>query len=235
MANFNVRGGVGTQIISVMMAYAIAHEYNEKVEKIFFNVGNYSNPLTKDINIWFLDDIITYKSPHIFGFSKPPEIIPVIGQNKIDISAPRHIKTLARHINVVRKQLKTKMFIQNRRTVLHMRGLDRAIVPKYVYDKIRDIENPGLVLSDDDRLTKTTGNDAVSDWKQILCSRRVIGGYSNYTISSALLNPKQSLEIIGREHSLGKGGHMVWKVVDRLVDNFPNIKYYEEPKPKLKK
>ena len=51
MANFNVRGGLGTQIISVMMAYAIAHEYNEKVEKIYFNVGNYSNPLTKDINI----------------------------------------------------------------------------------------------------------------------------------------------------------------------------------------
>ena len=35
MANFNVRGGLGTQIISVMMAYAIAHEYNERLKKYF--------------------------------------------------------------------------------------------------------------------------------------------------------------------------------------------------------
>ena len=37
----NVRGGLGTQIISVMMAYAMAIENKETVDTLYFNYGNY--------------------------------------------------------------------------------------------------------------------------------------------------------------------------------------------------
>jgi hypothetical protein len=219
MASYHIRGGLGTQIISVMMAYAMAIENKETVDTLYFNYGNYFNPLTKDINIWFIDDVLYFKT-------KKPDVVSIAGQEKINISSISNIALLAKNIEEVRKNLRPRLYFQTRKTLLHMRGLDRALVRPDTYKKFELGEKPDLVLTDDDKLEGQTG-DPVKDWRKVLTARRVIGGYSNYTISCALLNPKQTLEIIGKDYSWG-GDEKLWKAVDKLVDCFPNIGYYNE-------
>ena len=107
MANYHIRGGLGTQIISVMMAYAMAIENKDT---LYFNYGNYFNPLTKDINIWFIDDVLYFKT-------KKPKVVSIVGQGKVDISSTNNIELLAKNIEEVRKNLRPRLYFQTRERI----------------------------------------------------------------------------------------------------------------------
>lgn len=223
MANYNIRGGLGTQILSLYTCYALALENKTSVDKIYFNGGNYS-PFVKDQNIIFFDDLLSFKDKPVVEF--------INGTNKTSPFNQSNIKLLFKHWEEIQTLVcLKKSYRQSLWDVLHIRQLDRALVSIDKFDSIREKSIlRWKIISDDPavcskyNLEKTDGT--ISDWETVLCANKVLGGYSTFTLLAAILNPKMQLDIISRENCIpGILSDSDWEAINMYVDEFENIKF----------
>lgn len=222
MAEFHIRGGLGTQILSLYACYAIAIEKNQTVDKLIFNHGFYSSE-TKDPNIVFVDSIL--------GFRNKPEYAIVYGTNKTSPFIKSNVSLIIKHWNAIQQEVfLLKQYEQTNENILHIRQLDRALVSLDKFDKLFYSDINYTVVSDDPLVYKRYGleyvDDTMNDWERIISASSVVGGYSTFTLLAGMLNPKLKLSIVRKENS---NSHMLsendWSALDMYVEAFPNIEW----------
>lgn len=228
MGTYNVRGGLGTQILSLYTCYAIAKENNTTVNKILFNTGGYwqNSDIIMDEDRIFFDDFLTFK--------KRPEITTVIGTNKTNPFKEPNVSLLLKwweNINEseVSLNLNGCDYVNYGKTVIHVRQSDRPLIPIEVYDEeIRYHKNP-IILSEDKSVHKRYGitptNDTIKDWMTIYQAHTVIGGFSSFALLAGMWNPNLNVYFFNKLLANPNVSFDVWNIIHKFVEKFPNINW----------
>lgn len=233
LADYNIRGGLGTQIFSFLTCYAIAIENKETVDTVFFNGGNYiqDKSIIKDMDRIFIYDILEFcNSVNI------PKIILVSGNNKTLPFKNPNAALLRKHWFEIMKNIKLKRLTeQTEEVIAHIRGTDRALVNPERFLNPSRFDFIGMcqsAISEDidicKRLMIDPNTDTLEDWYRVLNAKAVLGGYSTFTLLAGALNPNLKLTIISKEKS--DNSKLIpdeeWKNLELFVEMFPNISFY---------
>ena len=235
MLTYQIRGGLGTQLLNLMAAYGDAFAKDKDIEKIVLNFFNYPDGL-REVNIDFISKTIEH---HLKVETKS-------GTEKFAIFDKGRIENVKKHIHKIRRAMPIKLNDMKpiAETILHVRQLDRPLVSVNTYIDIivdKDSLEPWIIIGDDMRTLQNIidssesfvnhspyDNDSVREWFMLCKSRLVVGGFSSYVLSAALLNPGLEYKMIKKgkcndEHLTGYD----WKCLDLFVELFDNINWID--------
>ena len=235
MLTYQIRGGLGTQLLNLMAAYGDAFDKGKDTEKIVLNFFNYPDGL-REVNIDFISKTIEH---HLKVETKS-------GTEKFAIFNKDRIENVKKHIDKIRRSMPVKLNDMKpiAETILHVRQLDRPLVSVNTYIDIivhKDSLEPWIIIGDDMRTLQNIidssesfvnhspyDNDSVREWFMLCKSRLVVGGFSSYVLSAALLNPGLEYKMIKKgkcndEHLTGYD----WKCLDLFVELFDNINWID--------
>lgn len=169
MRTVNIRGALGTQVISYAVALA-----DGPVDHIFFNTGG---DLAPHIKVNYLEAIVRDLPPVTTtkGFEKTRFDAPGVLQ-KAAKAAPTI--PLARHIK------------KHGRTVLHIRVGDRESTTPESYLRA------AVCIRDFVCLGNTMPLPPIDDWFYLLGAGEVYSSVSFFTISAAMVNPALKLHLL---------------------------------------
>ena len=233
MLTYQIRGGLGTQLLNLMAAYGDAFEKGKDIEKIVLNFFNYPDGL-REVNIDFISKTIEHYL----------KVETKSGTDKFAIFNKDRIENVKKHIDKIRRAMPIKLNDMKpiAETILHVRQLDRPLVSVNTYIDIivdKDSLEPWIIIGDDMRTLQNIidssesfvnhspyDNDSVREWFMLCKSRLVVGGFSSYVLSAALLNPGLEYKMIKKgkcneEHLTGYD----WKCLDLFVELFDNINW----------
>ena len=233
MLTYNIRGGLGTQLLNLMAAYGDAFDQDSDIEKIVLNFFNYPKGL-REVNIDFISKIIKHYL----------KVETKSGTDKFAIFNKDRIENVKKHIDKIRRVMPIKLNDMKpiAETILHVRQLDRPLVSINTYIDIivdKDGLEPWIIIGDDMKTLQNIidssesfvnhspyNNDSVREWFMLCKSRLVVGGFSSYVLSAALLNPGLEYKMIRKgkcneEHLTGYD----WKCLDLFVELFDNINW----------
>ena len=233
MLTYQIRGGLGTQLLNLMAAYGDAFEKGKDIEKIVLNFFNYPDGL-REVNIDFISKTIEHYL----------KVETKSGTDKFAIFNKDRIENVKKHIDKIRRSMPVKLNDMKpiAETILHVRQLDRPLVSVNTYIDIivdKDGLEPWIIIGDDmktlQRIIDSSesfinhsryDNDSVREWFMLCKSRLVVGGFSSYVLSAALLNPGLQYKMIKKgmcneEHLTGYD----WKCLDLFVELFDNINW----------
>ena len=233
MLTYQIRGGLGTQLLNLMAAYGDAFEKGKDIEKIVLNFFNYPDGL-REVNIDFISKTIEHYL----------KVETKSGTDKFAIFNKDRIENVKKHIDKIRRSMPVKLNDMKpiAETILHVRQLDRPLVSVNTYIDIivdKDSLEPWIIIGDDMKTLQNIidssesfvnhspyDNDSVREWFMLCKSRLVVGGFSSYVLSAALLNPGLEYKMIKKgkcneEHLTGYD----WKCLDLFVELFDNINW----------
>ena len=233
MLTYQIRGGLGTQLLNLMAAYGDAFEKGKDIEKIVLNFFNYPDGL-REVNIDFISKTIEHYL----------KVETKSGTDKFAIFNKDRIENVKKHIDKIRRVMPIKLNDMKpiAETILHVRQLDRPLVSVNTYNDIivdKDGLEPWIIIGDDMKTLQNIidssesfvnhspyNNDSVREWFMLCKSRLVVGGFSSYVLSAALLNPGLEYKMIKKgkcneEHLTGYD----WKCLDLFVELFDNINW----------
>ena len=233
MLTYQIRGGLGTQLLNLMAAYGDASEKGKDIEKIVLNFFNYPDGL-REVNIDFISKTIEHYL----------KVETKSGTDKFAIFNKDRIENVKKHIDKIRRSMPVKLNDMKpiAETILHVRQLDRPLVSINTYIDIivdKDGLEPWIIIGDDMKTLQNIidssesfvnhspyNNDSVREWFMLCKSRLVVGGFSSYVLSAALLNPGLEYKMIKKgkcneEHLTGYD----WKCLDLFVELFDNINW----------
>ena len=233
MLTYQIRGGLGTQLLNLMAAYGDAFEKGKDIEKIVLNFFNYPDGL-REVNIDFISKTIEHYL----------KVETKSGTDKFAIFNKDRIENVKKHIDKIRRSMPVKLNDMKpiAETILHVRQLDRPLVSINTYIDIivdKDGLEPWIIIGDDMKTLQNIidssesfvnhspyNNDSVREWFMLCKSRLVVGGFSSYVLSAALLNPGLEYKMIKKgkcneEHLTGYD----WKCLDLFVELFDNINW----------
>ena len=233
MLTYQIRGGLGTQLLNLMAAYGDAFEKGKDIEKIVLNFFNYPDGL-REVNIDFISKTIEHYL----------KVETKSGTDKFAIFNKDRIENVKKHIDKIRRSMPVKLNDMKpiAETILHVRQLDRPLVSVNTYIDIivdKDGLEPWIIIGDDMKTLQNIidssesfvnhspyDNDSVREWFMLCKSRLVVGGFSSYVLSAALLNPGLEYKMIKKgkcneEHLTGYD----WKCLDLFVELFDNINW----------
>ena len=233
MLTYQIRGGLGTQLLNLMAAYGDAFEKGKDIEKIVLNFFNYPDGL-REVNIDFISKTIEHYL----------KVETKSGTDKFAIFNKDRIENVKKHIDKIRRVMPIKLNDMKpiAETILHVRQLDRPLVSVNTYIDIivdKDGLEPWIIIGDDMKTLQNIidssesfvnhspyNNDSVREWFMLCKSRLVVGGFSSYVLSAALLNPGLEYKMIRKgkcneEHLTGYD----WKCLDLFVELFDNINW----------
>ena len=235
MLTYQIRGGLGTQLLNLMAAYGDAFEKGKDIEKIVLNFFNYPDGL-REVNIDFISKTIEHYL----------KVETKSGTDKFAIFNKDRIENVKKHIDKIRRVMPIKLNDMKpiAETILHVRQLDRPLVSVNTYIDIivdKDGLEPWIIIGDDMKTLQNIidssesfvnhspyDNDSVREWFMLCKSRLVVGGFSSYVLSAALLNPGLEYKMIKKgkcneEHLTGYD----WKCLDLFVELFDNINWID--------
>ena len=235
MLTYQIRGGLGTQLLNLMAAYGDAFEKGKDIEKIVLNFFNYPDGL-REVNIDFISKTIEHYL----------KVETKSGTDKFAIFNKDRIENVKKHIDKIRRVMPIKLNDMKpiAETILHVRQLDRPLVSVNTYIDIivdKDGLEPWIIIGDDMKTLQNIidssesfvnhspyNNDSVREWFMLCKSRLVVGGFSSYVLSAALLNPGLEYKMIKKgkcneEHLTGYD----WKCLDLFVELFDNINWID--------
>ena len=235
MLTYQIRGGLGTQLLNLMAAYGDAFEKGKDIEKIVLNFFNYPDGL-REVNIDFISKTIEHYL----------KVETKSGTDKFAIFNKDRIENVKKHIHKIRRSMPIKLNDMKpiAETILHVRQLDRPLVSVNTYIDIivdKDGLEPWIIIGDDMKTLQNIidssesfvnhspyNNDSVREWFMLCKSRLVVGGFSSYVLSAALLNPGLEYKMIKKgkcneEHLTGYD----WKCLDLFVELFDNINWID--------
>ena len=235
MLTYQIRGGLGTQLLNLMAAYGDAFEKGKDIEKIVLNFFNYPDGL-REVNIDFISKTIEHYL----------KVETKSGTDKFAIFNKDRIENVKKHIDKIRRSMPVKLNDMKpiAETILHVRQLDRPLVSINTYIDIivdKDGLEPWIIIGDDMKTLQNIidssesfvnhspyDNDSVREWFMLCKSRLVVGGFSSYVLSAALLNPGLEYKMIKKgkcneEHLTGYD----WKCLDLFVELFDNINWID--------
>ena len=235
MLTYQIRGGLGTQLLNLMAAYGDDFEKGKDIEKIVLNFFNYPDGL-REVNIDFISKTIEHYL----------KVETKSGTDKFAIFNKDRIENVKKHIHKIRRSMPIKLNDMKpiAETILHVRQLDRPLVSVNTYIDIivdKDGLEPWIIIGDDMKTLQNIidssesfvnhspyNNDSVREWFMLCKSRLVVGGFSSYVLSAALLNPGLEYKMIKKgkcneEHLTGYD----WKCLDLFVELFDNINWID--------
>ena len=190
----------------------------------------------REINIDFISKIINTEI----------KIDTTDGTNKFPIFNQERIRTVHKFIDKIRKKMPVKNTDQqpSGRPIIHVRQIDRPLVSVQTYKNIVCHFPRSMVIGDDveavsrilsagegaslDTITSQYNNDSVEEWFMVYNSSVVIGGFSSYILSAALLNPNLSYHMLDRKSCQeGMITDNDWKCLDLFTELFDNIEWME--------
>jgi len=243
MLTYQIRGGLGTQLLNLMAAYGDAFNKDDDIEKVVLNFFNYPEGL-REINIDFISKIINTNI----------KVDTTDGTNKFPIFNQERIRKVHKFIEKIRSKMPVKKTDQEPAgcPIIHVRQIDRPLVSVDTYKKIVAHIPTSMVIGDDtdvvskiieagqvasldkyplanrSTITSPYNNDSVEEWFMVYNSKIVVGGFSSYILSAALLYPNLSYHMLSRE-SCNEG--MItdgdWKCLDLFTELFDNIDWME--------
>ena len=226
MLTYQIRGGLGTQLLNLMAAYGDAFSKGDDIEKIVLNFFNYPKGL-REINIDFISKII----------NTDIKVDTKDGTNKFPIFNQDRIKNVHKFIDKIRDKMTVKKMDQEPAgcPIIHVRQIDRPLVSVDTYKKIIAHIPNSMVIGDDtdvlDSLNTQTSpynNDSVEEWFMVYNSKIAMGGFSSYILSAALLNPNLSYHMLDRKSCQeGMITDNDWKCLDLFTELFDNIEWME--------
>ena len=98
MLTYQIRGGLGTQLLNLMAAYGDAFEKGKDIEKIVLNFFNYPDGL-REVNIDFISKTIEH---HLKVETKS-------GTDKFAIFNKDRIENVKKHIHKIRRSMPIKL------------------------------------------------------------------------------------------------------------------------------
>lgn len=235
----HIRGGLGFQLLGVIGAHAVAIERAERLSSVTLNFGNYDDAKKYGDKFKCDRDYLSELLVPDFVLST------VIGTNKFRFFTERNVGLVVKHLDEIRRRIKTKDPFKTRRLyewpAIHLRLLDRRVVTNEVYERTISVdygERCHMVSDDYDALRRDFGHfwqtsivpaSEQDDWSFLHECSIVVGGVSSFTISAALLNPSIVLRIIDRKDSIEDSiTKEDWRAVEALVDGTPNIVWHSE-------
>jgi hypothetical protein len=124
MISIPVRGGLGTQILSLYAGYALAEETGETIGEVVFNSGGYPPEALAngDIDRVYFDDLLE--------FANRPNIISKPGTQKTSAFHEPNLSLLFKHWDKLQEKVWLKLqFVKSARELIHIRQGDRTLVP----------------------------------------------------------------------------------------------------------
>tara|TARA_R110001592_G_scaffold114012_6_gene313504 strand:+ start:2931 stop:3635 length:705 start_codon:yes stop_codon:yes gene_type:complete len=230
---YQIRGGLGTQLLNLISAYGDAYAHKKDIEKVVLNFGNYPEGL-REININFISKVIS--TPIIFE-SKD-------GTQKFPIFKEKRIKKVKKFIDRIREAMPIKHHNIDPagRAIMHVRQLDRPLVSAKVYEKELSHIPKSMVIGDDpkvlndlvegqlnDTIHSPHNNDSVKEWLMVHSSNNVVGGFSSYILSAALLNPNLNYMMFNKNYcNEGLLTQNDWNCLDLFTQLFDNISWVDD-------
>lgn len=197
---FDVRGGLGVQITSIIAAYAMSIETDAPITALRINKGSYR----KEIEEMYPE----VNSDHryfekVLEFKNPPKIIEVDGFGKTNAFRFQTARLIGKHINQIRDeiQLKHHDYRMPYETVLHVRYLeDKRVCSLDTFKKLNRKISAASIMFDHYAYANDSDwhrqpfaispyKDTLLDWMAMSKAKECYGVISAYTISAAMLNP----------------------------------------------
>ena len=234
MLTYQIRGGLGTQVLNLMAAYGDAFDKGQDIKKVVLNFYNYP-PGLREVNINFLSQVLLHKF----------DVETTNGTDKFPIFNEERIKKVHKHIDRIRQVIPVVKPNQKPAgmPIMHVRQIDRPLVPLSTYRKLVCFFPRCMVIGDDvaavsrvmisgethgETFKSPHDNDSVQEWFMVYNSRVVVGGFSSYILSAALLNPRvQYLMLSKKTCSEDLITENDWKCLDLFTKLFDNIDWME--------
>lgn len=232
---YNVRGGLGTQVLSLFAAYAaqIQLRYDKPglvfatpIDTIILNKGGYPAGVL-DVGTMFFEDVVEFVDHHYL-----PKYSVSDGTDKLSSFREPNISNILNHWvslsnGIVRKK---SDITPNGNSILHVRQIDRPLVSMSIYRALyRNNHSDYIVITDSEAVRHDFGGHmytAIADWRTLINAKSVLGGYSTFTLLAGMLNRDLEVNIICKEQSVQKMmAPEDWSAVDRYVEAFDNINW----------
>lgn len=238
----NIRGGLGTQVLELMIGVAKAGVRNEIIDEIHINTGG---------NV--VDTVrFDYISPL---FSIPVPIIVTSNTLKQNVWTEEHFEMLAefdpgapRTLLKFNKPYKANVISKffNKEpdnSVIHVRGKDRQVASEWNYQilisRAIDFMNNIEILGDDQALIsritcgygrhiRNVSSDPMSDFIRCIKSDVLLTSFSSFTIAAMMFDPKKHFRFLSKETVSGphKMEDKHYRCVDILMKKkFTNGEY----------
>ena len=241
MYHYNIRGGLGTQVLQFVNVYADALNKgltNEKLE-ITLNFGNYdkwfyTNPGNHIVDLDFLSAL--------FDFSPFPIIKNKIGTHKSNCFNMKSAMNMVKYRETIIDLMKFRSYSFvpfNKEYVLHTRTKDRQLISRKEYIEYIgnfDSSQCGYIIGDDSTFCeslvssntnwKLSDNEtSVNDWLALATGEnKVVSSFTTYTLSAAYFNPNSKFYILKNDPN-----NMVsstdWDTVEYFIQEFNNLEY----------
>lgn len=225
----NIRGGLGTQVLELLVGLAKARLKNEIVDEICINTGgnvvstvkhNYISELfsisipvtvsdgTLKQNAWtsenfeLISDFQYFEPKH--GLRLKPYIEKVVANPENDVIF--HVRGKDRpvaHFEDYKLLINDYQQFADERVDIHLLGDDSDLVNK---------------LCAVTKLTNISSDDPVLDWITCLSSSLLVGGFSSFSLSAALFKRHGYYSMLGKENCTGEHlDQKYWDCVDVLM------------------
>ena len=222
MISIPVRGGLGTQILSLYAGYALAEETGKTIGEVVFNSGGYPPEALAngDIDRVYFDDLLE--------FADRPNIISKPGTQKTSAFHEPNLSLLFKHWEKLQEKVWLKLqFVKSARELIHIRQGDRTLVPIDMFDQLVEQKPYAKIISDRtwvyERYNAPQSFDVIKDWRAIISSRNIYAGFSTYVLLSGMLNPTQDVYFFSRKSSVGPSSFSDWSAIEKYVERFPNF------------
>ena len=241
MFHYNIRGGLGTQVLQFVNVYADALNKgltDEKLE-ITLNFGNYdkwfyTNPGNHTVDLDFLSAL--------FDFSPFPIIKNKIGTHKSNCFNMKSAKNMVKYRETIVDLLKlrSQSFVPfSKEYVVHTRTKDRQLISTKEYiESIGNFDSSqcGYIIGDDSTFCKSLvstntnwklsdNETSVNDWLALATGKnKVVSSFTTYTLSAAYFNPNSKFYILKYDpyNMVSKSD---WDTVEYFVQEFNNLEY----------
>tara|TARA_R110000850_G_scaffold5483_4_gene22695 strand:+ start:547 stop:1293 length:747 start_codon:yes stop_codon:yes gene_type:complete len=238
MFHYNIRGGLGTQVLQFVNVYADALEKgltDDRLE-ITLNFGNYddwfySNPGNHIVDLDFIS--------LLFDFEPFPNIKNKIGTNKSNCFNKKSAINMVKYRDKIIDLMKFKSYSFtpfDKEYVLHTRTKDRQLISRNEYIYYMNKFDSGIIIGDDSKFCKslTEENDnwslsnnetSVNDWLSLATgNNKVISSFTTYTLAAAYFNPNSKFYILKNDpKKLVRNSD--WETVDYFIKEFNNLEY----------
>ena len=241
MIHYNIRGGLGTQVLQFVNVYSEILEKGLIDEELYItlNFGNYddwfySNPGNHIVDLDFLSLVFDYESF--------PNIRSRVGTNKFNCFNIKSAIRMTKYRDIIIDLMKFRVHsfnTFNKEYVIHTRTKDRQLISRKDYiqyiDKFNSTQS-GTIIGDDKTFCQSlvkinpewelSDNETpVEDWLALATGKnKIISSFTTYTLAAAYFNPNSKFYILKNDpNKLVRKSD--WETVDYFIKEFNNLEY----------
>jgi hypothetical protein len=216
MISVPIRGGFGTQLLSIIGA--LGYYRKDNIHQFRVHVGGYTPEYRAlaIIDTLNIQNLFSEQLGNIdFAF--------VDGVEKYSIFREPYLSSFLINARKIFPYIPT--FTTNE-CIIHKRTRDRQLLSHGFYQRLISERKDYVVIEDKGDFLEDV-NSTKKDWLRIVRAKRVVGAYSTFTLSAAILNPALQLQMVLPLYYDGPDGLSEEDInaIYKIVNGFDNIKW----------